>query len=200
MPPTTSWDERYAGADYMYGTEPNEFLRNHAGQIPDGPVLCLGEGEGRNAVHLAGLGHAVTAVDQSAVGMAKARKLAAAKGVAIETGVADLAEFEIRPGHWSGIVSIFCHLPPALRGHVMGAAAAGLRAGGVFLLEGYTVEQLKYRTGGPSVPELMVSAADLRRELAGLRFQRAEELVRPVREGALHNGDAAVVQIVAVRD
>lgn len=200
MPHATIWDDRYAGEDYLYGTEPNDFIRARAGLIPDGPVLCLGEGEGRNAVHLAGLGHAVTAVDQSAVGLAKAQRLAATKGVSVATVAADLGDFVIEPGAWAGIVSVFCHLPPSLRARVFGAAARGLRPGGVFLLEGYTVEQLEYRTGGPSDPELMMSAAGLKRELAGLRFLHAEERVRPVREGSLHNGDAAVVQIAAIRD
>jgi SAM-dependent methyltransferase len=196
----TPWDDRYAGADYIYGTEPNEFLCHYAGLIPEGPVLCLAEGEGRNAVHLAGLGHKVTAIDQSAVGMDKAQRLAAGRGVAIETVTADLAHYEIEPGAWTGIVGIFCHLPPALRARVMVQVVAGLRPGGVFLLEGYTPEQLQYRTGGPSKPEMLMTAAALKRELAGLRFERAEELVRPVREGSKHTGDAAVVQIVAVRD
>jgi hypothetical protein len=38
---------------------------------------CLAEGEGRNAVHLAQLGHVVLAQDISPVGLAKARALAA---------------------------------------------------------------------------------------------------------------------------
>lgn len=88
-----TWDERYDGADYVYGTEPNEFLVSQIGQLPPGRVLCLAEGEGRNAVFLAEHGFAVTAVDQSAVGLAKAERLAAQRGVHIETVVADLAEF-----------------------------------------------------------------------------------------------------------
>ena len=68
------WDNRYATDDFVYGTEPNDFLRHCANYIPDGPVLCLGEGEGRNAVFLAGRGHAVTAMDQSSVGLHKARR------------------------------------------------------------------------------------------------------------------------------
>ena len=62
----TTWDERFATADYVYGTEPNGFVAAMAAQIPAGPVLCLAEGEGRNAVHLAALGHRVKAVDQFA--------------------------------------------------------------------------------------------------------------------------------------
>ena len=53
------WDQRYAGDEYVYGTLPNEFLVSRVAALPRGRVLCLGEGEGRNAVWLAGRGHAV---------------------------------------------------------------------------------------------------------------------------------------------
>src|SRR3954463_9690297 len=92
------WDERYSQPGFAYGTEPNEFLVAAAGRIPAGPVLSLGEGEGRNAAYLAGLGHRVVAVDQSEVGLAKARRLAADRGLTIETVRADLAVFPIEPG------------------------------------------------------------------------------------------------------
>ena len=67
---------------------------------------------------LARRGHAVTAVDQSAVGLAKARTLAARHGVVLTTVTADLGTFAIRPGAWAGIVATFVHLPPALRARV----------------------------------------------------------------------------------
>src|SRR5262249_34003907 len=102
------WDERYAEPGFAYGDAPNEFLVSVVGHIPAGPVLCLGEGEGRNAVYLSARGHRVVAVDQSAVGLAKARQLAASRGVAVETVQADLARYAIEPGAWAGIVSIFC--------------------------------------------------------------------------------------------
>lgn len=43
-----TWDERYGGADYVYGTEPNDFLRGQIQNLPPGRVLCVAEGEGRN--------------------------------------------------------------------------------------------------------------------------------------------------------
>lgn len=57
------WDERYRGEDFVYGTEPNGFLRAASSQLTRGRVLCLAEGEGRNAAFLAEQGHRVTAVD-----------------------------------------------------------------------------------------------------------------------------------------
>ncbi|HEX8912705.1 MAG TPA: class I SAM-dependent methyltransferase [Humisphaera sp.] len=193
------WDDRYAQPGFAYGTEPNDFLAAAASQIPPGPVLTIGEGEGRNAAFLAGLGHRVLAVDQSAVGLAKARQLAASRGLSIETAIADLAAFPIEPGAWAGVVSIFCHLPSRIRIPLYAAIARGLRPGGVLVLEAYTPSQLARDTGGPRDPDMLASLADLRAELAGLEFVRAVELERDVREGAYHTGVAAVVQVVGVR-
>jgi SAM-dependent methyltransferase len=106
------WDQRYGGKEYAYGTEPNEFLVAMASRLPTGRVLCLGEGEGRNAVWLAGQGYDVTAVDASRVGLEKAQRLAVERGVTITTVHSDLAAYDIDSDTWDGILSVFCHLPP----------------------------------------------------------------------------------------
>jgi SAM-dependent methyltransferase len=193
------WDERYSQAGFAYGTEPNEFLAAVAGRIPVGPVLSLGEGEGRNAAYLAGLGHRVVAVDQSAVGLDKARRLAADRGLSIETVYADLEEFPIEPEAWAGIVSIFCHLPRRIRRSLYAAAAEGLRPGGVLVLEAYTPRQIGRGTGGPQDPDMLVTLAGLTEELVGLEFVHARELDREVHEGEYHTGVASVVQVIGLR-
>jgi SAM-dependent methyltransferase len=192
-----SWNNRYAAPQYIYGETPNVFVAETASQIPAGPVLCLAEGEGRNAVHLATLGHRVTAVDQSEAGLAKARRLAAARGVEIETVLADLGNFTIAPGVWSGIVATFAHLPPAIRHKVHAQAMRGLRPVGVFVLEAYTPAQLAFDTGGSKSPELLMTLAGLRDELAGLELLVGREIERDVIEGEGHTGRGAVVQILA---
>ena len=193
------WNDRFNEPGFAYGEAPNDFLAFVAEKIPPGDVLCLAEGEGRNAVYLAELGHHVVAVDQSAVGLAKARKLAQERGVAIETITADLAEYSIEEDRWSGIVSIFCHLPPPLRKKVNAEAVAGLRKGGVLVLEGFTPDQLRYATGGPPSGELLYALEDLRRDFGDLRFEIAHEIVRDVQEGQYHNGQSAVAQILGFR-
>lgn len=195
----TIWDKRYSKAEYLYGKEPNDFLVQAAPQIPPGPVLCLAEGEGRNAVYLAEHGYSVTAVDASVVGLEKAQHLARERGVGITTHVLDLADFEIQPDYWSGIVSIFCHLPPLLRETVHRRCVAGLMPGGVLVLEAYTPQQLKLKTGGPPTASLMMQLDDLLKELQGLEFLHAVEVERHLAEGTQHNGPSAVVQIVAVK-
>lgn len=191
------WDERYQGDDYVYGTSPNDFLRSQVSRLPMGRILCLAEGEGRNAVFLAGQGFDVTAVDQSSVGLAKARKLAAERGVHITTVVADLADFHIEPDSWDGIVSIFAHMPAQGRRHLHREVVSGLRPGGVFLLEAYRPEQLQYGTGGPPTADMMMDLEALQVELAGLEFEYATDAVRDIHEGELHSGQGAVVDVVA---
>ena len=190
------WDQRYSGEAYAYGTEPNEFLVAMAPRLPLGRVLCLGEGEGRNGVWLASQGHDVTAADASRVGLEKAERLAVERGVTITTVHRDLADYDIAPRSWDGIVSVFCHLPPALRADVHRRCVAGLRCGGVMLLEAYTPRQLVHGTGGPPVAELMMDEETLRAELAGLEFLHLQECEREIHEGAFHNGLGAVVQVV----
>jgi SAM-dependent methyltransferase len=194
------WDARYGGDTYVYGTAPNAYLAEVSDRIPKGRVLSLGEGEGRNAVYLALQGYEVTAVDSSRIGLAKAQRLASQHAVRLTTLVADLAEFVIEPGSWDGIISIFCHLPAVLRARVHQNAVAGLRPGGVFILEAYTPRQLAFKTGGPSQPDLLVTLDALRRELVGLRLERAVELEREVVEGSGHHGRGAVVQILGFKD
>ncbi|WP_019594236.1 bifunctional 2-polyprenyl-6-hydroxyphenol methylase/3-demethylubiquinol 3-O-methyltransferase UbiG [Thioalkalivibrio sp. ALM2T] len=191
------WDERYAEDDYVYGTEPNDFLRAAVANVPRGRALCLAEGEGRNAVFLAQQGFEVLAVDSSAVGLQKAQRLAEDRGVQIETLVADLADYAIEPDSWDLIVSIFCHLPADVRHRLHTEVVAGLRPGGVFILEAYTPAQLEWGTGGPPTAELMMTREALTEELDGLEFEEAVERERDVIEGRFHTGRGAVVQVLA---
>ena len=192
------WDGQYGREIYVYGKEPNDFLRAHVSALPrGGEVLCLADGEGRNSVFLAEQGFTVTAVDISPAGVEKGRKLAAERGVDVTFVCADLAGYELGDARWDGIVSISCHLPPPIRQPLFASIAAALRDGGVLLLEGYTPEQLRYGTGGPPLAEMMTSKETLLEELTGLDFSRLEELERDVVEGVNHSGLAAVVQAIA---
>ncbi|EQB33925.1 MULTISPECIES: class I SAM-dependent methyltransferase [Sphingomonadales] len=191
------WDKRYSTDDFAYGTEPNDFLRESMELLPVGDALCLGEGEGRNAVFLAEHGHRVTALDASAVGLEKAKRLAVEKNVTIGIAHADLADYKMEPNRWDGIVSIFCHLPTSLRKKVHRDIFQSLRPNGVFILEAYTPAQLKHGTGGPPNAAMMMSLAELRDELAGLELIVGREVTRDVNEGAFHNGSGATVQIIA---
>lgn len=194
------WDERYAQEGWVFGTEPNDFLREEAHRIPLGRVLCMGEGEGRNSVFLAQQGYEVVGVDESQVGLDKAQALAQERGVFVETVVSSIEDFELREGEWQGIVSIFFHLPPELRQGVHRSVVRGLAPGGVLILEAYTPRQLEYGTGGPPDPDRLLTVEILEDELRGLNLVVAREVEREVHEGRLHTGRGSVVQVVGVKD
>ena len=191
------WNERYAEDGFAYGTEPNGFIAAHADAIRGGDVLCLACGEGRNAVHLAERGLSVSGVDLSDVGIEKTKALAAERGVQVHTEVASLGDYDLGVSRWDGIVSVFAHVPPAIRRALHRAIPAALRSGGVLLLEAYTPAQLEHGTGGPPALSMLMSLAELREDLAGLDFELAQEIERDVVEGRYHTGKAAVVQVIA---
>ena len=191
------WNERYATNEYVYGTEPNSFLAEHA-KLLTGPVLSLCEGEGRNAVFLASLGLDVLGVDNSDVGLAKAQKLAAAKGVKIRTEVADLAAYDLPESYFGSVVSIFAHLPSAIRRRLYPLVERSLKPGGILLLEAYTLAQLPKTTGGPKDPDMLMSASGLRQEFPHCEVILARELDRLIAEGGHRlGGVGSVIQFIA---
>lgn len=192
------WNERYAVDEYIYGTEPNSFLREQA-HLLRGPVLSLAEGEGRNAVFLASLGLDVLGVDQSAVGLAKAQALARSRHVTIRTEVADLGVFLPAEGSYGSVVSISAHLPSAVRHRLYPIIERSLRPGGILILEAYSEAQLARDTGGPKDADMLMTTAKVRAEFPNLQPMLLQEVQREVREGTFHTGVASVVQFIATR-
>jgi len=194
------WDERYSEAEYVYGKKPNDFLAENYERIPQGKVLSLAEGEGRNAVFLALQNYDVTAVDASQVGLDKAQKLAAENQVKINTIQANLDDFEIEENAWDGIISIFCPMTDSQRHVLHQKVIKGLKKDGVFLLEAYTPEQLQFATGGGQSAELMTTKESLERDFSGqLKILKLHRIERRVVEGKYHTGMASVVQLIAVK-
>lgn len=197
--PAQRWESRYSEDEYVYGTDPNDFLVKSVADLPPGRTLCLADGEGRNGVYLATLGHTVTSVDLTEAGMAKAAKLAETHGVEITTVVADLADYDFGVDRWDLIVSIFAHTAPPARARVHARVATALAVDGRFILEAYTPDQIGRGTGGPPDPEMTMTLDGLREELVDMHIISGGETVRPIIEGRLHNGEGAVVQVIAQR-
>ena len=194
------WNERYKGETFYYGDAPNDFLVQVANNLtPKSKILCLAEGEGRNAVYLSTLGHDVTAIDQSEVGLEKLQLLAMQKNVHINTIAADLSDYKIEDKKWDAIISIWCHLPSKLRKQVHAQCVSGLKDSGQIILEAYTPKQLEYKTGGPTDTDLLMNESALREEFAGLNFIILKEITREIKEGQGHSGMSAVVQLLAIK-
>ena len=193
----TIWDQKYNTTDFLYGEQPNSFLVEQSQHIkPNSKILCLAEGEGRNAVFLAKLGHQVTAVDLSQVGLNKLHQLAQKNHVTIQTICSDLSDYPFPQDYFDVVVSIWCHLPPHLRNEVHKKVYKALRPKGLFILEAYTPKQLFYKTGGPADESLLVQLEDIKNDFPELNACLARECERFIEEGQGHKGQSAVVQFV----
>lgn len=193
------WDERYDREDYLFGTEPNAFLVSQARRLrPDMRVLTVADGEGRNGVWLAGQGLHVTSVDVSPVGIAKAKRLAADRGVALEHVQADLGEWEWPEASYDLVVAIFIQFAtPDLRGTIFSGMKRALAPGGLLLLEGYRPEQVAYGTGGPKQIDQLYTRELLETGFADLEILEIREHDTEIHEGAGHDGMSALIDLVA---
>jgi SAM-dependent methyltransferase len=194
----TFWNTRYADTAFIYGTEPNSFLAEHCNLLT-GPVLSLSEGEGRNAVFLASRGLDVLGVDISAVGLEKARKLAASRGLSIKTAVADLATYEPEANRYGAVISISAHLPNSIRRRLYPLIERSLKPGGVLILESYAESQLTRNTGGPKEIDMLMTVSKIRGEFPNLEPVLLREVEREVVEGRGHTGLACVIQFIGRR-
>lgn len=195
------WDARFAGEDYRFGTDPNQFLVSCRDLIGEsGRVLCVADGEGRNSVWLAAQGLEVEAFDVSPVGVAKARRLASERGVTVRFHVADADGWDWPQEAYDVVAAIYIQFAsPALRRRIFERVARALRPGGLFLLEGYRVEQLEYGTGGPKVPDQLYTESQLRSELSAFTLESVVSYDAVIAEGAAHSGMSAVIDVVARR-
>ncbi len=193
------WNERFAGDDYLFGTAPNEWLRTHADVwTPPQHVLCVADGEGRNGVWLAQRGLRVSAFDVAAAGVAKARRLAAERGVAIDIQQVDCDGFAWPRAAYDGVAAIFVQFAdPPLRARLFARIVDSLAPGGTLVLQGYTPKQLEYRTGGPPHASHLYTAPMLRAAFAALDLVELREYEAEVAEGRGHLGRSALIGLVA---
>jgi SAM-dependent methyltransferase len=193
------WNARYDRPDYLFGRAPAAFLRAQAGQIPQGSrVLVVADGEGRNSVYLAGLGHDVTAFDAAPNAVEKARRLAAEQGVSVDLSVADIFAVDWAATAYDAVVAIFIQfMGPGPRAEVFAGLDKALKPGGVLLLHGYAPRQVGYGTGGPSAVENMYELPMLRAAFPGYAVLHAADHDAEIQEGPGHSGRSGLVDFVA---
>jgi SAM-dependent methyltransferase len=196
-----TWNCRFEGDEYLFGTEPNVWLKEHAGVWPvGGRLLCVADGEGRNSVWLARQGFAVDAFDIAEVGVAKARRLAQQHGVAVNYSVADCEAYAWPQGTCDGVAAIFVQFAdPAARQRLFMRMVASLKPGGTLMLQGYTPKQLEYGTGGPPHASHLYTPQLLREAFGGLQIVELREYEAEMAEGNRHRGRSALIGLVARR-
>lgn len=184
------WDKRYDTAELIWRAEPNRFLVQEVEGLAPARALDLACGEGRNAVWLAKQGWQVTGVDFSAVGLQKARQLAARRGVDATWVEADVVEWEAPSGAFDLVAVFYLQLPPEVRRRALASAVRALAPGGVLLWVGHDTLNLTEGVGGPQDPAVLFTPEDVAGDLQGLKVERAERVRRPV---ATEGGEAEAI-------
>jgi len=196
-----TWNRRYAGEAFLFGTEPNAWLREHVAALPPaGRVLCVADGEGRNSVWLARQGFRVEAFDIAETAVAKARSFARREGASVDFAVADVATLAWPEAVYDAVVAIFIQFAdPDLRARLFAGMQRCLKPGGVLVLQGYTPRQIEYGTGGPPFASHMYTEPLLRESFADLDMLELREYEAEVAEGTGHRGRSALIGLVARR-
>jgi SAM-dependent methyltransferase len=195
----TTWDERYAGDEYLFGTEPNAFLVSQRHLLQPGlSCLAVADGEGRNGVWLAQHDLKVLSVEGSPVALEKAKKLAERRHVQIDFEQADLEHWDWGEARFDVVAAIFIQFAgPALRAQMFANIKRCLKPGGLLLLQGYTPRQLEFRTGGPPVAENMYTEVLLHESFGDMEWLHFAEHDGIIREGAGHHGMSALIDLAA---
>ena len=196
------WNERYDTDEFIFGIEPNRYLKSVALKYlkPGRQVLCVADGEGRNSVWLAQQGCHVAAFDLSPNAIKKAQQLAKQLGVKVEYQLSDCESFDWSENAYDSVVAIFIQFyGPEMRSELFRKMIASLKPGGVLILQGYTPKQLEYKTGGPSQIENLYTEDMVKDLLQSLKIQEMVLTEEVISEGQAHDGMSALMGVVAVK-
>jgi 2-polyprenyl-3-methyl-5-hydroxy-6-metoxy-1,4-benzoquinol methylase len=193
------WNARYSTDAYIFGTAPNVFLASQQDLIRPGMrALAIADGEGRNGVWLAEQGVQVHAIDVSPPALEKARKLAAERGVTLETEQVDVLNWAWPEGAYDLVVAIFIQFaPPPERDRIIEGIRRTLKPGGLLILQGYTPKQIEFATGGPGNPANMYTSELLRGWFGDWDIRHLVEHESVISEGTHHHGMSALIDLVA---
>ena len=193
--PQKMWDERFAQPGFVYGDEPNAFLKEQAARWKAGTRLFVpGDGYGRNGRWLARQGFQVHTIDLSPVGVERSRASARSSGLQMKIECADLAKWDWPRDEYDGVAAIFLHLPSDIRPAIHASMLRALKPGGVLIFEAFSPAQLQYKSGGPKDVALLYTEEILRCDFAGAEVLELAESVVELQEGPMHSGPGAVVR------
>lgn len=195
------WNERYSSAEFAYGEEPNNYLKEQLEKLKPGTLLFQAEGEGRNAVFAAKLGWAVSAFDISEEGKNKALRLATANNVTIDYQVGELQSLNYHTEQFDAIALIYTHFPAGIKSLYHKTLDNYLRKNGLIIFEAFSKKHIDYlakdeKMGGPKDINMLFSIDELKSDFANYEIIELEEKEIELNEGEFHNGKGSVIRFV----
>jgi 2-polyprenyl-3-methyl-5-hydroxy-6-metoxy-1,4-benzoquinol methylase len=189
------WNNKFSKDDFFYGIKPNAFLSSNLNLFKNHKkLLCLGEGEGRNAIYFATHKYEVTAIDASDIGLLKLEKRAKEENLLINTICLDLNDWEIDK-KYDVIVASYLHMYKDEREVLFKKIENSLEKNAYFVGEFFSTKQLNYKSGGPKDVELLYTPEDFEVYFNTCTKNISEEVVF-LDEGKGHKGEACVIRVV----
>lgn len=193
------WDDRYSREEYIYGEEPNEYLKERLSDLRIGKILFPAEGEGRNAVFAARNGWNVNAFDISKEGKKKAIILADKHYVQIDYQVGSIDDLQYSEEEFDVVALIYAHFPAALKSAIHQSLNRYIRKGGYVIFEAFSKQQIEYqklneKAGGPKDIQMLFSIDEIKTDFPDYDFIELSEKEVELKEGLLHIGKASVIR------
>ena len=189
------WNGKFSKADYFYGTKANEFLDSNISLLKNHKkLLCLGEGEGRNAIFFAKNGFEVSAIDASNLGLEKLQNRAIEEKLDIKTVCMDLNDWTVLE-KYDVIVASYLHMFKNEREELFKKIENSLSSNGYFIGEFFSTKQLSFNSGGPKDLDLLYTIEDFQNYFNLCKKNITEEIVI-LDEGIGHQGEACVIRVV----
>lgn len=198
---TEKWNKRYATNEYVYGEEPNMFLKEKLEKLPVGNILFVGEGEGRNAVYAATLGWKVAEYDLSWEGKRKAQQLAHKNNVHIDYHVGELKEMNYKKGQFDVIAIVFTHFPTEIRTRIHQELVTYLNKGGFIILKVFSKNQIIHQAnnsnaGGPKDIDMLYDIDYIKSDFDNIKIIELNETEIFLSEGLHHNSISSVIRFM----
>lgn len=192
-----NWNDRYGGSDFLFGKEPNEYLKSKLDTLISGNLFLPGDGEGRNGVYAAENGWIVTSADFSKVAIERAKIFASSKNVEINFTFTDLINDELPQSKFDVLGISFLHFNGNNKKIVHNKLSKSLKVGGIVILECFSTDQVKLNSGGPRKKDSLYSKEELQKYYTNFEFIELEEKKIQLNESDAHRGDAYIVRMFA---
>ena len=196
------WDDRYVNQEYVYGTEPNAFLKSIIEDLTPGSILFPADGEGRNSVYAATQGWNVYSFDWSKAGREKAEKLAEKRNVKIDYRVMDFHDLDYPDAFFDAIALIYTHFTTQQKHKFLTGLVDHLKPGGTLIMEVFSKGHIRYQqenagVGGPRDVDLLYSMEEVKKIFGDLTIKMLSETEVTLQEGRYHNGTGLVIRMIA---
>ncbi|MDD3342331.1 MAG: class I SAM-dependent methyltransferase [Sulfurospirillaceae bacterium] len=192
------WNAKFQSKERLYGYAPNNFIKDNFELIAQAKtVMCLGEGEGRNAIYLAEKGLEIEALDASDVALFKLRKWAKEYYLDIKIRHT-LIQYWTPTPTYDAVVCTYLHLFKKDQKMLFEKALLALHVGGIFIAELFSESQINFSSGGPKNIALLYDFNDILDMVKSLPCEvlKLSQEVIFLDEGTSHQGKGSVIRVI----